>query len=543
MKKLFLPVFIILLRCISLADSLSVSFTPPELKILQGEAIQLKPIIANGDTARCIYTWAPLNGLNSGRIREPIARPEQTTNYQLTVMDSAGNIRIKSIKVSVVPLLKDILFTQPQSTTILPGSSATLQFRLRSTEGITIRWQKKNINGGWDDIPNTNDTILYLQNSTTKQIYRACIHSDLETPDINTNPATVSIYSISSELKINGHTPLGYSTVAPPSATQDDIIYFRIKAGNGEYISLNQAAVYQIDIEVGGISKTITLTEGEKERTTYALYLNTHEITSLPSGIGTIIIKSTLSLINTDNYFTFMNNDVIPRPIAINNSTKEEIILPYDPNSDIIPEVTEADCIKISFTRNGKPIMVKDANIVKISLNNIPSPSIEQVLQSDSVKTINLKDFDFENGQKVVLTIEGTRSNKSYYFTYLKINTYDWWIPLGLFSLQHNASGIYTAPYPITISFGRRFYHNFFHNNKVNVGVSAYITSTSRVIDDKSYMETFTFGGLIDINKSLSLGVGWLISSKDKIKGENFVIIGGITGELLSIVKGLGFSK
>lgn len=69
-----------------------------------GKSAQLTTVMGNASTKGYKYSWAPGKGLSDSTIANPIANPLRTTNYTLTVADSAGNcISTKVVNVKVAP--------------------------------------------------------------------------------------------------------------------------------------------------------------------------------------------------------------------------------------------------------------------------------------------------------------------------------------------------------------------------------------------------------------------------------------------------------
>ncbi|HRG88843.1 MAG TPA: gliding motility-associated C-terminal domain-containing protein, partial [Chitinophagales bacterium] len=54
----------------------------PDTSILLGQTVLLT---ASGDSSSYTYTWSPANGLNNSSVYNPVATPEQTTTYCVTV--------------------------------------------------------------------------------------------------------------------------------------------------------------------------------------------------------------------------------------------------------------------------------------------------------------------------------------------------------------------------------------------------------------------------------------------------------------------------
>jgi len=81
------------------------TITFPQKLVIDGRSssVQLNPVIG-GDAIS--YLWAPATGLSDPNIRNPIAKPETTTDYTLTVVSATGCPAIATLKVLV---LKDLI--------------------------------------------------------------------------------------------------------------------------------------------------------------------------------------------------------------------------------------------------------------------------------------------------------------------------------------------------------------------------------------------------------------------------------------------------
>ncbi len=71
----------------------------PDQSICKGQSVQLR---ANGGLS---YVWSPATGLSNTRIADPIATPEVTTTYSVTVSDQSGCLNSDSV---IIKLLNSI---------------------------------------------------------------------------------------------------------------------------------------------------------------------------------------------------------------------------------------------------------------------------------------------------------------------------------------------------------------------------------------------------------------------------------------------------
>ena len=89
------------------------------------------PLSGTGDG---IYSWTPASGLSSPTIPNPIASPDSTTQYYLTVTDTSGCVGTDSLVVTVNPL-PDVI--AGADTTICEGENVQLQ----ASGAISYSWQ------------------------------------------------------------------------------------------------------------------------------------------------------------------------------------------------------------------------------------------------------------------------------------------------------------------------------------------------------------------------------------------------------------------
>ena len=66
-----------------------------------GDSVQLNHCISGGITPYS-YSWSPEDSLSDSTIRNPWAKPTNTTSYELTIIDSAGCIATSNCEVQVI---------------------------------------------------------------------------------------------------------------------------------------------------------------------------------------------------------------------------------------------------------------------------------------------------------------------------------------------------------------------------------------------------------------------------------------------------------
>ena len=73
----------------------------------------------NVDTANYVYKWTPSAGLSNDTLKNPIAKPDQTTTYFLSITDKVfGCVDTAQVTLTVVP--KEVSFTQDTTTGAIP---------------------------------------------------------------------------------------------------------------------------------------------------------------------------------------------------------------------------------------------------------------------------------------------------------------------------------------------------------------------------------------------------------------------------------------
>ncbi len=118
--------------CSPLNEYINMRFDPPTVSagrdtgICSGSSISIggQPT-ASGGTPPYTYMWSPAAGLNSTSIANPIANPNQTTKYIVTVIDGYGLSGIDTVLVRVDPK-PNVAFSQSSPIRICPGTEAEL---------------------------------------------------------------------------------------------------------------------------------------------------------------------------------------------------------------------------------------------------------------------------------------------------------------------------------------------------------------------------------------------------------------------------------
>jgi len=142
---------------------------------------QLDIKIINGDSSNLSYSWSPVTSLSNSNIRNPIAKPSQTTWYKVIVTSQYGLSFIDSIKIIVQPLT-----INTNNITRTCGDSTTF--------GATVNSNSNTINYLWtpsDGLNNINILNPYVMPISTTTYYLnavdgMCIANDTVVVTVNT---------------------------------------------------------------------------------------------------------------------------------------------------------------------------------------------------------------------------------------------------------------------------------------------------------------------------------------------------------------------
>jgi gliding motility-associated-like protein len=111
----------------TLVTALPVVDAGPDVQIYKGHTTQLDATVTG--TGPFIYDWQPPTGLNSNTIEDPIAGPEVSTEYFLTVTDSFGCVGIDAVWVFIDP-----------NTPVEPDTTTPNVFTPEPADGYNDTW-------------------------------------------------------------------------------------------------------------------------------------------------------------------------------------------------------------------------------------------------------------------------------------------------------------------------------------------------------------------------------------------------------------------
>ncbi len=98
--------------------------------------------ITNYDNTGLTFSWSPSGSLNNASSASPIASPASTTNYTVTVQNSAGCSFSDDVQIAVLPAF-DLAITS-NTTICVAGTPVQLQATPSSGSGIVYTWTPAN---------------------------------------------------------------------------------------------------------------------------------------------------------------------------------------------------------------------------------------------------------------------------------------------------------------------------------------------------------------------------------------------------------------
>lgn len=103
------------------------------------------------------YSWAPSAYLSNSNIQNPVATPDSTTTYYVSVQDKCGNFQTDSITITVIQPI-DVLL--PADTSICIGASLNLSASISGGDAGSISYS-------WDNNMGSNTSISVTPITTT----------------------------------------------------------------------------------------------------------------------------------------------------------------------------------------------------------------------------------------------------------------------------------------------------------------------------------------------------------------------------------------
>ncbi len=129
-------------------------------QIYNGDSIQLYPNCIMGGIAPFSYIWTPSESLSNSIIDEPWAKPDASTSYYLTIIDSIGCEAHTSCFIEVLPNNFKNYLLQNSNVCLYPNPATTqVHILIEEWEDKSMIFELLNINGA---IINTIDIISEL---------------------------------------------------------------------------------------------------------------------------------------------------------------------------------------------------------------------------------------------------------------------------------------------------------------------------------------------------------------------------------------------
>lgn len=184
----------------------------PDVTVCQGDPIVMNPVSSNGLQT---YSWSPAQGLSASNIANPIATPASTTNYVLTVTDTAGCTGTDNITITVNPVP-----TVDAGPTDSVCTNSTIQLNATGSIGVSWAW-----NNADNDVANTTVPNPVVTPANSKFYYvtvtggNGCTATDsvwievLPRPDVQTSADFEICKSDSIKLSTTG--AYAYSWIPP----------------------------------------------------------------------------------------------------------------------------------------------------------------------------------------------------------------------------------------------------------------------------------------------------------------------------------------
>ncbi len=136
-----------------LVNSLPVVNAGNDLTIISGSST----IIGGNPTASSnspfTYNWQPVTGLNSSTVANPIASPQASTTYSVTVIDSNGCMNADSVAINLVTCRYSLSDTSYQ----FESSGGPHSFKVTTNSNL-CSWQVNNTNDWLHITPSTLQT-------------------------------------------------------------------------------------------------------------------------------------------------------------------------------------------------------------------------------------------------------------------------------------------------------------------------------------------------------------------------------------------------
>ncbi|MGE0636438.1 MAG: PKD domain-containing protein [Bacteroidia bacterium] len=214
---------------LTLIDTLT-AYAGDDVAICSGDGVQLN---ASGGIS---YTWTPSTGLDNPNIANPIASPTVTTQYFVTVVDSAGCSGVDSLTVTINP---PPVIDAGADTAVCAGECV----QLNATGGLTFSWSPAT---GLSDANIANPVACPTQTTTYTVTVSGPSGNLVANGDFSQgNTGFTSDYTFSNNLQPESR----YSVVADASTVHPSFVgNDHTNPPTGQFMAVNGAGTPGVDV-------------------------------------------------------------------------------------------------------------------------------------------------------------------------------------------------------------------------------------------------------------------------------------------------------
>ncbi len=379
---------------VTVHPAVTVNVTPDSKFICYGSSVELKSEVMGGTgvPSSFTYRWTPAIGLSSAIVASPIATPQVSTVYKLTVTDSKGCSSVDSAIINVNQSLK---VTAGADQTICFGNEVTISAApFGGSPDYKYEWRENNVL-----LPNEKSAVLKTKpNSTVQYIITLsdifdCIARDTVlvtvNPEIKVNAGEDIVLCLSGTKKIEaiatGLPPLTYSW-QPTTGLDDPTSLAPTFSGSTPSITKYTLTVTDnkgctstddVQITVGGPPVLSAAQDFD-----FGILYGCEEKTELEFELenkGTGPLAITTPIISTSD-FTFISSDIPLNNIPV--GTKLKIKMRYAPQNQGVHNAvltlnyepcTQQKTISLKGEKRGIILTIPDSiNVGDIDMCNLP---------------------------------------------------------------------------------------------------------------------------------------------------------------------------
>jgi hypothetical protein len=220
---------------------LSASVTAFPESIRQGDWSQLKATVSGGFPGYS-FSWSPPVGLSDPGISDPVAKPNQTTKYTLTVTDAANRTISKNVTVYVAPDPPSVsIYVDPATVPVGPGLSTQLKaLVIGGAAPFTYSWTPSNTLVAaniWNPVATPPVTTTYTVTVTDSNGLLATASVRINVSLIVSASATPNIVQWGDSSQLNavasgGSPPYSYSWIPAAGLANASIVNPRANPNN-----------------------------------------------------------------------------------------------------------------------------------------------------------------------------------------------------------------------------------------------------------------------------------------------------------------------